>query len=172
VSNFWQATLVDFLIHGDAYWITLTSRSGAIVELWPVSPELIEPQWPSDGSQWISHYLYQPEGVAYLVPIEHVVHFRDRSDPANPRKGLGRVRAVLREISPTTKPRRIPMRCSRIWASRRRCCRWTPPGLTAAQADQVVPQLQQQTTGDRRFRPIATTVPLRTGRHRRCHQRP
>jgi HK97 family phage portal protein len=163
-EQLWQATLIDFLVHGNAYWITTLSRAGDVVELWPIDPERIEPQWPMDGSQWISHYVYQPAGVAYPVPIERVVHFKDRSDPTNPRKGIGRVKAVLREVCTDNEASTYTYTLLKNLGQTGVVISADATGLTDDQADTLVKALQLQTTGDRRFRPIAVTVPVKTGR--------
>ena len=38
--------------------------AGRVVELWYVPHWTIKPEWPQDGSVFISHYLYSPGGGA------------------------------------------------------------------------------------------------------------
>lgn len=163
-EQLWQSTLVDFVLDGNAYWLTLESRAGDVVEVWPLDPQHVEPQWPSDGSAWISHYLYQPEGTAYRLPIERVVHFRDRPDPANRRKGIGRVRAVLREVCADNEAATYTYALLKNLGQSGVVISADGAGLTDDQAEALVRQLTPLTTGDRRFRPIATSIPVKTSR--------
>lgn len=163
-EQLWQALLVDFLVYGNAYLITYLSRAGDVVELWRVDPEQIEPQWSEDGSDWISHYRYQPMGTPYRVPVDRVVHFRDRPDPSNPRKGIGRIQSVLRELCADNEASTYTYALLKNLGQAGAVISPDDAGLEPEQAESVVRQIQQQTTGDRRFRPLASSVPLRTSR--------
>jgi HK97 family phage portal protein len=59
---------------------------------------LIEPEWPDNGSEFISHYKYMPSGGEVRLDPDDVIHFRHGIDPANLRKGLAPLKAVLREV--------------------------------------------------------------------------
>jgi HK97 family phage portal protein len=93
----WWATTADWMF-GNAYWLKVRSGSGRPVELWWCPSTLIEPKWPLDGSVFISHYEYSPNGRPERVEVEDVVHFRYGLDPLNPRKGLSPLGALLREV--------------------------------------------------------------------------
>ncbi len=96
----WQATIVSWVITGNAYWLKRRSGIGRPVELWWIPSNLMEPEYPEDGSEFLTGYTYTPDGRA--VPIHYdvseVVHFRYGLDPENPRKGLSPVLSILREI--------------------------------------------------------------------------
>jgi HK97 family phage portal protein len=94
----WWGTLADWML-GNAYWLKVRSGSGRPVELWWVPSTLIEPKWPADGSQFISHYEYRP-GVGEPTRLDpaDVVHFRYGMDPVNIRKGLSPLGSLLREV--------------------------------------------------------------------------
>lgn len=95
----WMATLVALMIRGNAYWIKVRNGSGNVVALWWVPNNTIEPKWPMDGSEFISHYEYKPQpGVIIRLDPSEVVHFRDGVDPDNMRLGRSRLASVLREI--------------------------------------------------------------------------
>jgi HK97 family phage portal protein len=95
----WSATLADRTISGNAYWIKIRSAAGRVVELWWVPSTLIEPQWPDDGSQFISHYKYTPGSEPLRLETRDVVHFRYQTfDPHNIRKGLSPIQTLVREI--------------------------------------------------------------------------
>lgn len=95
----WMATVVDFYVTGNGYWLKVRDRYREVVELWWVPSWMITPKWPADGSEFISHYEYRPGGVeAVKVPVDDVVHFRFGLDPDNMRVGLSPLASVLREV--------------------------------------------------------------------------
>lgn len=97
----WKATLVSMLLDGNGYWRKLRNRFGGVVELWYVPHFAIEPKWPQDGSTYISHYQYRPQGRGAVLNLDprDVVHYRFGGlDPDNTRKGLSPVRPLLREV--------------------------------------------------------------------------
>jgi HK97 family phage portal protein len=97
----WMATIVDFWANGNAVWLKVRNGvGGAVTELWWVPWGMIEPKWPKDGSEYISHYEYQPErgGAKYRIEVADVVHFRYGMDPANIRVGLSPLASILREV--------------------------------------------------------------------------
>lgn len=96
----WMATLFSFLISGNAYWIIVRNGVGRPGELWYTPHWMIEPRWPQDGSEFISHYRYNPGSGIEPVDIEakDVVHFRHGIDPRNLRLGLSPLDGVIREI--------------------------------------------------------------------------
>jgi HK97 family phage portal protein len=98
----WMATLVDYWVRGNAYWVKIRDRStgGRVVALWWIPSWAIKPKWPeSDPSIYVSHYLYQPNDESEIeIPPEDVVHFRWGFDPQNIRLGLSPLGTVLREI--------------------------------------------------------------------------
>ncbi len=98
----WMATLVDYWVRGNAYWVKIRDRStgGRVVALWWIPSWAIKPKWPeSDPSIFVSHYLYQPNAESEIeIPPEDVVHFRWGFDPQNIRLGLSPLGTVLREI--------------------------------------------------------------------------
>ncbi len=95
----WTATLADLIPTGNAYWIKRrASPRGRVTELWWIPQSLIEPRFPDDGSEFITHYEYRPGGQVVRYEPSDVVHFRWGMDPDNPRKGLSPLASVLREI--------------------------------------------------------------------------
>jgi HK97 family phage portal protein len=161
-AQLWQATLVDYVVHGDAYWLILESAAGDPVEVWPISPDQIEPQWPLDGSQWISHYVYTPNGTPFPLPTSRVIHFRDGRDPSNPRKGLGRVQPVLREIAGDNEAATYTYALLKNLGQSGVVLSLDTAGLSDDQARRLVSQLEAATTRDARFRTLALTVPVKT----------
>lgn len=95
----WSATLADRTITGNAYWIKVRSAQQRVVELWWVPSTMMEPKWPDDGSQFISHYEYKPGTDVLRLETKDVVHFRYQTfDPNNTRKGMSPIHSLMREI--------------------------------------------------------------------------
>lgn len=94
----WQATIMDWLCTGEAFWLKLRAGNRAPVQLWWVPSSLMTPRWPNDGSEFLSYYDYNPNGVPIRIDPADVVHFRYGIDPHNLRRGLSPLRALLREI--------------------------------------------------------------------------
>lgn len=96
----WGATLLSWYLDGNAYWFKARSGAGQVAELWWMPWWTMEPKWPEDGSEFLSHYEYKPGGTALPMRLEvdDVVHFRDGMNPKNMRKGLSSLDGVIREI--------------------------------------------------------------------------
>ena len=96
----WMATLVSFLISGNAYWIIVRNGAGRPAELWYTPHWMMEPKWSQDGETFISYYRYSPGGGMEPMRIDaaDVVHFRHGIDPRNIRMGLSPLDGVIREI--------------------------------------------------------------------------
>jgi HK97 family phage portal protein len=99
-SIMWMATVLDFALWGNAYWLTLRGAQRRPVELWWLPQALVEPRWPQSGEVYISHYEYQPDPARAALKVEpaDIVHFRWGLDPQNTRKGLSSAAALWREI--------------------------------------------------------------------------
>lgn len=93
-----QSTVLSWFMDGNAYWIITRSALLAPVELWYVPHWLIEPKWSMDGTTFITHYEYRPDGRLVELPVNDVVHLRFGLDPKNPRIGLSPVKALMREV--------------------------------------------------------------------------
>jgi HK97 family phage portal protein len=99
-ETLWMATLLSYCVDGNAYWIKARGSEGfgRPLELWYVPHWMMAPAWPQDGSEYISHYVYTPNGMPRRIEKEDVVHFRFGMDPENQRLGMSRLKAVIREI--------------------------------------------------------------------------
>lgn len=101
-DTLWAATLVDYCVNGNAYWLKVRSQGGRVVELWSLPYWQVRPCWYDpphpQASEFISHYVYTVGGEEQGFPRGDIVHFRFGRDPRNPRLGMGRLKAVLREI--------------------------------------------------------------------------
>ncbi|MBD3746714.1 MAG: phage portal protein [Sphingopyxis terrae] len=96
----WWGFVLSMLIDGNAYWMIVRNSFGRPAELWYIPHWMLEPKWPADGSEFISHYRYTPGGGAGQMDIapEDVIHFRHGINPRNMRKGLSPIDPALREI--------------------------------------------------------------------------
>lgn len=95
-----DAMTLSWFLDGNAYIRKIRSAMGRVVQLWYMPHYTVEPKWPHDGSEFVSHYEYTPMqgfGKVELDPRD-VIHLRVGLDPKNPRKGLSPLKAVLREV--------------------------------------------------------------------------
>lgn len=96
----WMATLVDYIVRGDAYWLKVRSAGDRVIELWWVPYDTMKPRWPMDDpTVFISHYEYVVDSRAYRIETRDVVHFRNGLNPANQgRTGISALESLYREI--------------------------------------------------------------------------
>ncbi len=96
--HLWQATVFSYLTDGNAYWIILRNSVGRPVELWYTPHWLIRPGFPSDGSDFVSHYVYTVGGKQFMLEIKDVIHFRHGINPQNLRLGISPLNSAIMEI--------------------------------------------------------------------------
>lgn len=93
------ATLADFKLTGNAYWIKIRNQFGKVIQLWWAPESMMEPSGDKEKPNvFIGHYIYTPGGRSIDLRVEDVIHFRDGMDPENPRKGYNRIKTLYREI--------------------------------------------------------------------------
>jgi HK97 family phage portal protein len=99
-SILWMATVADFMVNGDAYWLKEWNRAGTRpVRLWFTPSWMIVPQGSeSNPNVFIDHYRYTVDGQPFDLDPSDVVHFRFGLDPDNPRKGFSPLKSVLKEV--------------------------------------------------------------------------
>jgi HK97 family phage portal protein len=160
----WFATLLDWLITGNAYWLKVRSGGGRVVQLWWVPSFTMEPAWPDDGRTFISHYDYTPgTQVPIKIAPADVVHFRYGLDPNNVRKGLSPIGSLLREIftddeaANTTAAILRNMGVPGVVLS--------PDGkddeINGPDAEEMKTEFQQRFGGDMRGTPMVTSLPIK-----------
>lgn len=93
-----MCTVLD-LSFGEAFWLKLRNSSDQVVELWWAPRQLMEPKWPSGGSEYIERYDYHVGGKTVPIRPRDVVHFRFGLDPRNIRRGLSPLGALVREVA-------------------------------------------------------------------------
>lgn len=84
---------------GDAYWFKVRNGIGTPIELWWLPAHLVEPKGNDrDPNVFIDHYEYNVDGSKVHLRVEDVIHFRYGMDPDNPRRGMGPLRTLFREV--------------------------------------------------------------------------
>lgn len=104
--DLWGATIADFIVTGNAYWILVRAGNGRltnpVAHIWWVPSYMMEPAWDEHDSttdKFITHYVYTVNGKENDVPIENVIHFRNGFDPNNIRLGISDLASLIREIA-------------------------------------------------------------------------
>lgn len=92
----WMATVVDWNVDGNAYWLKVRDAGGRLRELWWAPHWTVEPK--GDADTFITHYEYRPGDETVRLAPEDVVHFRFGMDGDDPRKGYSPLKSVLREV--------------------------------------------------------------------------
>jgi len=97
----WQATLISFVLGGNAYWQKVRDDMGEPRELWYLPHWMVTPKYPIDGSRYVDYYEYRPLGSSQprRLPVRDVVHFRFGLDPRDTRMGISPLRPLLREVA-------------------------------------------------------------------------
>jgi HK97 family phage portal protein len=95
-SKLWMATVMDFHLTGNGYWLKLRDRGRRPSQIWWVPSSLIEPK--GDEKTFISHYEYRPGAEPIRIEPENIVHFRYGMDSQNPRKGKSPLSSLLHEV--------------------------------------------------------------------------
>lgn len=151
----WRATVAQCALDGNAYWFKVQDDQLRVTELWWIPSMLVEPKWPVDGSEFISHYEYKPGGEPVRWKASQVVHFRWDVDPENNRKGLSPLASVLREVFADDEAGRFAASLLKNMG--------VPGLILSPEGDAAIPaddleatktDIQSKTTGDRRGEPM------------------
>lgn len=96
--DLWAATLFDYNLCGNAYWLAPLNAAGRAVELWYEPHFSIRPV--GSATAFIDHWeIYRGGTWQALRPREvAVVHYRRGIDPRNPRQGLSPLLTAAREL--------------------------------------------------------------------------
>lgn len=98
-TNYAHAIAYSWLVDGNVYFYKVRNYAGEVIELWYLPHFLVDPQFQAyNPGSFIDFYLYEVNGRRYELPVEDIVHIRRGVDPANPRKGIGVVAPLLREV--------------------------------------------------------------------------
>lgn len=155
----WNVTIAELHLEGNAYWLKVRRNDLSVKELWWAPSALLEPAWPAGGAEFISHYVYKPDGIEEIrVERGDVVHFRLGVDSDNLRKGLSPLRSVLTEILGDEE--------AATWASAILRNMGVPGLLISPDGDYEIPDddfeaikedMKSRFTGDRRGEPFVTS---------------
>lgn len=83
-------------VYGDAFILKLRNDAGAVVQLIPLLPEMVEVK--GNDERLITKYQYKQKGNTLDILPEDMIHLRERIDPRNHRRGLAPLRSVMVEI--------------------------------------------------------------------------
>jgi len=83
-------------VYGDAFLLKLRNDAGAVVQLIPLLPDMVEVK--GNNEQLITKYEYKQKGNTLEILPEDMIHLRERIDPRNHRRGLAPLRSVMVEI--------------------------------------------------------------------------
>ena len=98
-EQLWMGIEMSYTVDGNAYALIVRNNAGRPAQLWWVPHWMMEPEWDSEGNEFLTHYVYSPPGHRPIrIEPEEVLHFRFGFDPNNPRKGLSPLRTVMREL--------------------------------------------------------------------------
>jgi HK97 family phage portal protein len=93
----WKATVLSYVLDGNAYWQKVRNSIGEVIQLWYVPHWMIKPV--GDSETFITHYEYSGgAGPTVRIAPRDIVHFRFGLDPEDLRYGLSPLRPVLREV--------------------------------------------------------------------------
>ncbi len=93
-----KALIADYKTTGEAFILKVRSDGGRWVESWWAPSWMMTPRWPSDGTVYLSHWDYNPDGEPIKIDPADVIHFRDGIDPLNTRRGFCAFKSLVREV--------------------------------------------------------------------------
>jgi len=88
--------VTSIAVSGDAFLLKLRNDAGAVVQLIPLLPEMVEVK--GNNEQLITKYQYKQKGNTLEIMPEDMIHLRERIDPRNHRRGLSPLRSVMVEV--------------------------------------------------------------------------
>lgn len=93
-----KALVADYKTTGNAYILKIRNGSDRWIQSWWAPSWAMKPRWPDDGSEYLSHWDYNIDGIPQRVETKDVIHFRDGIDPQNTRLGFCAFASLVREI--------------------------------------------------------------------------
>jgi HK97 family phage portal protein len=95
----WIATIIDWIVNGNAYWVKIRDKGGKVIQLWWVPAQTMEPWTDPESNDFITNYTYRiGDGRTATFDPSDLVHFRYGLDADDMRLGLSPLGAVLREV--------------------------------------------------------------------------
>lgn len=153
----WMATLMDWNVDGNAYWLLLRDPQDVVREIWWMPTWMVTPK--GDEDEFVSHYEYKPGNEAVRLRVQDVVHFRCGLDPDDQRKGYSPLKSVLREVFTDDEAARFTASLLRNMGVPGLL--FSPDGGTASVDDVQATKayLKEAFTGDRRGEPLVMRGP-------------
>jgi HK97 family phage portal protein len=156
-SLLWQATAYSYNLSGDAYWIKVRNARKQVIELWYEPHFTIRARW--NEGEFISYYEVRRGNEWFRIERDDVVHFRFGIDPHNPRYGLSKLAAALREVFTDNEAARYSATVLRNTGVPGVVMR-PPANETIANPELVKMQFMQKFGGDHRGEPLVVTDPM------------
>jgi HK97 family phage portal protein len=95
----WKATVLSYVMAGNAYWWKVRNDLGDVIALWYLPHWAIRPYSPFiDARGAITNYIVSITGAPVELAPRDVVHFRFGIDPEDPRLGLSPLASVMTEV--------------------------------------------------------------------------
>ncbi len=91
----WETTVLYLYLSGNAFWVKVRSRSGRVVEVWPLRPDRL--RIVPDNRKFVAGYIYEIGGHQYPLDTADIVHFKF-PHPIYDYWGLSPLQAALRRI--------------------------------------------------------------------------
>jgi HK97 family phage portal protein len=158
------ACAVDYATVGDAYILKERNNRGQVMGLWWKPFHEVQPCWPSDGSRFITHYLYRPggRGVGVQYAPEDVIHIRWGLDSSTEgRVGRHRTYPILREIAAGNEHSTYTAAISKMPVP---SFALTPKeggnGVSPDAIEKIKAWLNQMTSRDNRAKPLVPNQPM------------
>lgn len=103
-SRLWKITSMHLDLAGDAYWHKVRSKSGKLVQLWPLRPDrmAIIP----DSRSYISGYKYTIGDKSFSLSPDEVIHFQTEH-PLNDYYGLSTLEILAARVDLDIAQRRL-----------------------------------------------------------------
>lgn len=99
-TRLFGGALRSLLTAGNGYWAKEFDRGGYVRELYTIADHLIAPLFPPDGSDFITGYLYRPEGRNITLRPDQVAHLAwPVPHPMNERIGLSPLVAETKAVA-------------------------------------------------------------------------
>lgn len=96
--DLWAATVLSLCVSGNAYWVALRRKGSPDPAFVYLRHDKVAPVSDEAGSV-VSHYEYTaPGGEIVKLNPDGVVHFRMGLDPADVKRGLSPLAALIREV--------------------------------------------------------------------------
>ena len=96
--SLWKATIWDYAIDGNAFWMLVPSKAGELMELHYLPRYMMEPGSSTEQDIEDRYWEYSPEGKPEILPANRVLHFRDGIDPNDVRLGCSPLKNLFREM--------------------------------------------------------------------------